>query len=107
ALSVKSETSPIVSLHNSSGTRVGFVQGGYTSNHMRYFVDGNNQHQFWVNNSLSALLTADYFRAPQYRLSALNTAPASASATGTTGEIRITATHIYVCVATNTWVRAA
>lgn len=43
----------------------------------------------------------------QYRLSSLNTAPASATATGTTGEIRITATHIYVCIATNTWVRSA
>lgn len=42
-----------------------------------------------------------------YKLSALNTAPASATATGTTGEIRVTATHIYVCTATNTWVRAA
>lgn len=38
---------------------------------------------------------------------ALDTAPASATATGTTGEIRVTATHIYVCTATNTWVRTA
>lgn len=42
-----------------------------------------------------------------YRVSALNTAPSSATDTGTLGEIRITATHIYVCTATNTWVRAA
>lgn len=46
-------------------------------------------------------------QASQYSLSALNTAPASATATGITGEIRITATHIYVCTDTNTWVRAA
>lgn len=45
--------------------------------------------------------------ASNYKLSALNTAPASATATGVTGEIRYTATHIYVCTATNTWVRAA
>jgi hypothetical protein len=44
---------------------------------------------------------------PQYKLSALNTAPTSATATGTTGEIRIAADFIYVCVATNTWVRTA
>lgn len=37
----------------------------------------------------------------------LNTAPATATASGTTGEIRITAGYIYVCTATNTWVRAA
>lgn len=36
----------------------------------------------------------------------LNTAPASATAEGAKGEIRITDTYIYVCIATNTWVRA-
>lgn len=45
--------------------------------------------------------------ASQYNITALNTAPASATATGTTGEIRITADFIYVCTATNTWVRTA
>ncbi|SMC45646.1 hypothetical protein [Pedobacter africanus] len=43
----------------------------------------------------------------QYKLSSLNTAPSSASDTGVAGEIRITSTHIYVCTATNTWVRSA
>jgi hypothetical protein len=43
----------------------------------------------------------------KYRLSALNTAPSSATDTGTTGEIRVTSTFIYICTATNTWVRAA
>jgi len=46
-------------------------------------------------------------QATQYKLSALNTAPASATATGVLGEIRVTATYIYVCTATNTWVRSA
>jgi len=45
--------------------------------------------------------------AGQYRLSALNTAPSSATDTGTLGEIRITADYIFVCTATDTWVRAA
>ena len=36
----------------------------------------------------------------------LDTAPASATATGTTGEIRVTSTHIYVCIATNAWVHS-
>ena len=44
--------------------------------------------------------------ATQYKLSALNTAPASATDTGVVGEIRVTSTHIYVCIAANTWVRA-
>ncbi len=34
------------------------------------------------------------------------TAPASATAAGKVGEIRVTSTYIYVCTATNTWVRA-
>jgi hypothetical protein len=42
-----------------------------------------------------------------YKLSALNTAPASASATGTLGEIRITADAIYICTATDTWKKVA
>ena len=46
-------------------------------------------------------------KANGFKLSSLNTAPASSTATGTTGEIRFTAAHVYVCVATNTWVRAA
>ena len=38
---------------------------------------------------------------------ATSAAPASASATGTTGQIAWDAGHFYVCVATNTWVRSA
>jgi hypothetical protein len=43
----------------------------------------------------------------QFNLSALNTAPATSSSTGTLGEIRIDADHIYICTATNTWKRVA
>jgi hypothetical protein len=57
-----------------------------------------------VKTSISATGSAT---ATQYRLSALNAAPASATDTGTLGEIRVTSGYIYVCVATNTWVRAA
>lgn len=35
------------------------------------------------------------------------TAPASKTATGTAGEIRITSTFIYFCVTDNNWVRVA
>ena len=34
-------------------------------------------------------------------------APASATDTGVTGEIRYDANYVYVCVATNTWKRVA
>jgi len=42
----------------------------------------------------------------QMDLAALNSAPSSASDTGTVGEIRFTSDYIYVCVASNTWKRA-
>lgn len=35
------------------------------------------------------------------------TAPALATSTGTAGQVAYDATHFYVCVATNTWVRVA
>ena len=37
----------------------------------------------------------------------LTTAPASASASGIAGEVRVDADYIYVCTATNTWKRVA
>lgn len=43
----------------------------------------------------------------QMNLAALNTAPASATAAGTAGEIRWAADYVYLCTATDTWVRAA
>jgi len=45
--------------------------------------------------------------ATKFQLSALNTAPANATDTGTAGEIRIDADHIYVCIATDVWERVA
>jgi hypothetical protein len=47
------------------------------------------------------------FTSASYKLSALNTAPSSATDTGTVGEIRITSTYVYVCISTNVWVRTA
>jgi hypothetical protein len=61
---------------------------------------GTHTSKFSVSN-------AGVTTATQYQLSALNTAPTSATDTGTTGEVRITSGFIYVCVATNTWVRTA
>ncbi|MFD1604171.1 hypothetical protein ACFSJW_08300 [Flavobacterium artemisiae] len=43
----------------------------------------------------------------QLNKTALDVAPDSATATGTVGEIRYTADYIYVCTATNKWVRSA
>ncbi len=59
------------------------------------------------NTSVTAVNTSGAVTALQYKLSALNTAPTSATDTGVLGEIRVTATAIYICTATNTWVKAA
>ena len=45
--------------------------------------------------------------AESLNISALNTAPVSATAPGTIGEIKFTDNHIYVCVDNNTWRRVA
>ena len=42
----------------------------------------------------------------KYFVSAMDTAPASPTDTGTTGEIRVTASGIYYCIATNNWGKA-
>ena len=42
----------------------------------------------------------------QMDLAALNAAPATATSTGTLGEIRWVADAVYLCVATNVWVKA-
>ena len=67
----------------------------------RVFTFPNQDGTFALTNNPTAI------SATQFNVSALNTAPASATSAGTTGEIRVTSTHIYVCIATNTWVRSA
>jgi hypothetical protein len=67
---------------------------------MPFTIQKNEIDKLTINDS--GIVTA-----VQYNVSALNTAPASATATGVLGEIRYTATYIYVCTATNTWVRSA
>lgn len=60
-----------------------------------------------TNNNVDILQLNGSVISTQYKLSALNTAPSSASDTGTLGEIRIDANYIYICTATNTWKRVA
>jgi hypothetical protein len=60
-----------------------------------------------VVDTINALRVNGSAIATQYKVSALNTAPATATSTGTLGEIRYTSDFIYVCIATNTWRRTA
>ena len=54
-----------------------------------------------TNTVFNQILTAN-----SIVLSNTTNEPASVSASGTKGEIRITSDYIYVCVAANTWMRA-
>jgi hypothetical protein len=59
-----------------------------------------------TSTASDSIKTAGQVLSAGFRLSALQTAPANAGATGTLGEIRIVDGYIYVCTATNTWKRA-
>lgn len=81
-----------------------------TAGDLAFRVEGAGKKIMFGNASSltpAATISESGLSATKFYVSALNTAPSSASDTGTTGEIRITATYIYVCTATNTWVRTA
>ena len=76
-----------------------FAFGGRTSSFPALNRSGTTLRVRLADNSAYTTIDA------QHRLQ--GTAPASASATGTAGDIRYDADYIYVCTSTNTWKRAA
>lgn len=80
---------------------------GNITQRMRIFANGNVNVGSTTTDAGYLLNVQGTIRSSQFYLSALNTAPASATATGTLGEIRIDANFIYICTATNTWKRVA
>lgn len=71
---------------------------------------GNMYWQIINGGTLGTRMTltgAGKLTVSQYQVSAMNTAPATATTSGILGEIRYTSTYIYVCIATNTWRRVA
>ena len=67
-------------------------------------VDANEAN---VGTGVVGLEVVGEVVATKFRVADMNTAPASATATGTKGDIRYTSDYIYVCIATNTWKRSA
>lgn len=61
----------------------------------------------FTTDGVNMLQVSGSIKTSQYRLAALNTAPSSATDTGTTGEFKVDGDYIHFCVATNTWKRAA
>ena len=100
----------------------GYINGGdvITGLHTVYFTatstnfnitlgaTGTGNYSDWDDISLVEMgdgVFNGYVIANQYKLSALNTAPTSSTDTGTTGEIRFTTTGIFICTATNVWIK--
>lgn len=72
------------------------------------FFDGTASYVNAMKLSASGeVVIPGNFTAAKLQIGGVNTAPASATAPGISGEIRFTSTHVYFCHATNTWVRAA
>lgn len=71
--------------------------------------DGSGGIHVGGNSSVKAgdLLVDNIVTATRFRFLALNTAPPSAAADGTLGDVLIASGYIYVCVAANTWKRVA
>ena len=57
-----------------------------------------------ANGNERAIVTKE-FADEKYSIKVTTNPPTSNSDTGNVGEIRVTATHIYTCIATNVWVR--
>lgn len=78
-------------------------------------ANGNGTDDIAISRNASGVLevnsgTAGTFRdliVRNFRMSAPTSVPATAGATGSEGDIKWNSTHIYVCVATNTWKRVA
>ena len=96
-LKIKGSTNVFIST-SGGGTMAQFTDSGsaflYNSGSLRFSTSAAGTTTF------GDILTTGIFR-----INTLNTAPASAGATGVLGEIRFTADYIYVCVATDTWKR--
>ena len=99
-------------LKNTSTTFTNSLIYGYTtktSNSNFKLLDlrtNNGSSQVFNVDGNGSLVSTSTITSTQYNISALNTAPATATSTGTLGEIRFTSGAIYVCTATNVWVRA-
>lgn len=94
------------------GTYAGMYSPAYSSSSTNIinFKDYNGNQRMTLNMSSGSaghLTLVGNVTGQKYYVSALNSAPSSASDTGTTGEIRFTSDYIFVCTATNTWKRIA
>ena len=83
-------------------------QNIYTNgNLLQISAGGKGATVIQINDSQGKFTLNGQVEVESLSVSSLNTAPASATATGTTGQIKYSEDYIYVCTATNTWKRTA
>tara|TARA_R110000868_G_scaffold112527_2_gene302982 strand:+ start:12367 stop:16146 length:3780 start_codon:yes stop_codon:yes gene_type:complete len=81
------------------------AEAGYSHLFMR--VDPTDGGLKLLDVEVDSLKSNGVIESESFAITALNTAPTSATDTGTRGEIRYTEDYMYVCTATNTWKRSA
>lgn len=99
----KGSSNATINLYDSAaGLGQIYHQSGVTN-----FTNGSG-YVFRISGTAVATINGSgHIYGNEFRLNALNTAPSSASDTGTLGEIRWDANYMYVCTASNTWKRSA
>lgn len=95
---VQNYTANVLAAYANGSVIINPTASGVTASAKLLVGRASSTYTFDVNGS--ARVTSLFY-------SALSSTPASATATGTTGEVRIDANYIYVCTGTNTWKRAA
>jgi hypothetical protein len=59
-----------------------------------------------ADGTANSFMSTDGAGSLSFRQPASSSAPATASSAGVAGQIAYDSTHIYVCIATNSWIRA-
>jgi hypothetical protein len=98
-MTLKNNGNLLVGTASDNGVGVLQINGNTT-------ISGNTIIGSSINDGVNKLQINGSVISTQFKLSSLNIAPISSTASGTLGEIRIDGNYIYVCTATNTWVRS-
>jgi hypothetical protein len=78
----------------------------YTYGTIRASAYGSGAKGGTASRAIATDINGNFIEIPALALN-ISTAPTTATSTGTTGDIRLRSDYIYVCIATNTWVRSA